>query len=76
MVLYGMRVLPLVFPDGLAQLLVQHMLLPLLRIQCLHYDHVTSFASLLQQSARRCSIFGGRNDFDDLAAERNYRYQC
>jgi hypothetical protein len=41
---------------------------PLVGVLCLHSDHVSAFAVLVQQSAGRGPIFERSSELDDVAA--------
>jgi len=44
---------------------------PLLCVFSLHDDHVAAISALVEQTSCRGAILEGRNDFDDVATERN-----
>jgi hypothetical protein len=56
--------------DHLAQTLRLDVFPPLLRVLGLHNDHVATLAAFVQQSTSRRSFLEGRNEFDQVTAER------
>lgn len=44
---------------------------PRLRVLSLHDDHVAAISALVEQTPCSGAVFEGRDNFDDVAAERN-----
>lgn len=66
------HIVVMVLKDDLGVLCRFDILAALLRVEVLHDDHVAAFAALAEQAACCGSILEWRDDFNDVASQRDF----